>query len=252
MGQVQRRKQARGFGKTSTTPKSSIPLKVFSKTVHELSQIEDVEFQQARKNSPNLALLWFAIVTFHNLIDHLTPLEVIEFWTSYWKDAVNVLGQIELGAPQHQYWLGRIKGMSLMISTKLHNSFNKKDMQYILENVETSFISMGETTIEIGLAMSFHADCIIYAGKSLLVYRGCNTIDEQGEVMIAVKHISGCWSHYPFQNTLSVPFSDYKQAKLALKNFPISLKGELVHFNARRLAKLLGLIVYGNYAYLIK
>ncbi|MEG5056188.1 MULTISPECIES: hypothetical protein [unclassified Microcoleus] len=70
--------------------------------------------------------------------------------------------------------------------------------------------------------------------------------------MIAVKHVIGCWSLYPFPQTLSVPFSDYKQAKLALKNFPTSLKGELVHYHSSKLAKLLGLTINGNYAYLIK
>jgi hypothetical protein len=75
---------------------------------------------------------------------------------------------------------------------------------------------------------------------------------ERGELMIAVKHASGCWNHYPSPENMSIPLSDYKKAKLALKKFPISLKGQLIHSQSNKLAKLLGLTVRENYAYLIK
>jgi hypothetical protein len=70
--------------------------------------------------------------------------------------------------------------------------------------------------------------------------------------MIAVKHASGCWSHYPSVDNAPVPLSDYKKAKLELENYSTSLKGELTHSQSGKLAKLLGLQVNGDYAYLIK
>ena len=66
MGKAKQRKKARGFGKTSTTPQISTSSNIFYRTLHQISEIEDVEFQQARENSPYLALLWSALVAFHN------------------------------------------------------------------------------------------------------------------------------------------------------------------------------------------
>jgi hypothetical protein len=74
----------------------------------------------------------------------------------------------------------------------------------------------------------------------------------RGELMIAVRHASGCWNHYPSPGNVIVPLSDYKKAKSALKKIPISLRGELIHSQSAKLAKLLGLTVIGDYAYLIK
>jgi hypothetical protein len=70
--------------------------------------------------------------------------------------------------------------------------------------------------------------------------------------MIAVKHSSGCWSHYTCNDNAPVPLSDYKKAKLELEKFPLSLKGELIHPQSGKLAKILGLTIKENYAYLIK
>jgi hypothetical protein len=109
---------------------------------------------------------------------------------------------------------------------------------------------MGETTIEVGLA--FGANNIIYSGESLTVYKGVDNFMGRGELMIAVRHASGCWSHYPSPDNVHIPLSDYKKAKSALKKFPISLRGELIHSQSEKLAKLLGLTVRDNYAYLIK
>lgn len=109
---------------------------------------------------------------------------------------------------------------------------------------------MWDTTLEIGLA--FANNNVIYAGQGLVVWKGCDGSRRRGELMVAVKHSSGCWNHYPSLENLSVPFSDYRQAKLALEKFPLSLRGELYHPRSNKLARLLGLTVKGNYAYLVK
>jgi hypothetical protein len=72
------------------------------------------------------------------------------------------------------------------------------------------------------------------------------------ELMIAVKHSSGCWSQYPCNDNAPVPLSDYQKAKLELEKLSISLKGELIHPQSGKLAKILGLTIKENYAYLIK
>ncbi|MEK0182543.1 MAG: hypothetical protein EAZ78_00275 [Oscillatoriales cyanobacterium] len=253
MGEAKRRKeaQARGFGKTSKTPQITTSSNIFYRTLHQISEIEDVEFQQNREKSPYLALLWSALVTFHNHIDNYTLLEIVDFWQKYWEKAAYLLGEIELSEHPHLIWISNIKTMRLMILKNLEKSL-KNDNQYFLEHGTTLFSSMAETTIEVALSMYRPTDCIIYYGKNLVVYKGYDSIELQGELMIAVKHVIGCWSLYPFPHTLSVPFSDYKQAKLALKKYPTSLKGELVHYHSSKLAKLLGLTIKGNYAYLIK
>jgi hypothetical protein len=161
MGEAKRRKKARGFGKTSTTPQTSTPLNLFTKTINKLNQIEDVEFQQARENSPYLALLWSALVTFHNHIDNYTLLEIVDFWKKYWEKAAYVLGEIELSDHRHISWLTNIKNMNLMILKKLEKSFNKNDIQYFFEHGTTPFTAMAETTIEVGLSIYHHTDCII-------------------------------------------------------------------------------------------
>ncbi|MCC3592665.1 hypothetical protein [Microcoleus sp. PH2017_28_MFU_U_A] len=251
MGKAKQRKKARRLGKTSTTPQTSTSSNIFYRTLHQISEIEDVEFQKNRENSPYLALLWSALVAFHNDIDNYTLLEIVDFWKKYWEKAAYLLGEIELSEHRHLIWMSNIKTMRLMILKNLENSL-KNDNQYFLEHGTTPFSSMAETTIEVALSMYRATECIIYYGKKLVVYKGYDSIELQGELMIAVKHVIGCWSLYPFPHTLSVPFSDYKQAKLALKNYPTPLKGELVHYHSSKLAKLLGLTINGNYAYLIK
>lgn len=101
--------------------------------------------------------------------------------------------------------------------------------------------------IEVGLA--FKANNVIYDGDSLMVYKGTDTAEEIGELMIAVKHASGCWNHYPSPENLPVSLSDYKKAKATLAKFPTSLKGELIHPQSIKLAELMGLKVRQNYAY---
>jgi hypothetical protein len=250
MGKAQRRKQARGFGKTSTR-KNSSDQKFF--------QVNDPEFLQACEKSPELSALWFCMVDFVQRSNNVTKTEAIEFWQEYWGMAILVLGRAHIGDPQyhseHCFWLGRIKGVTMLALQNLHNCLSKASMSELYSKVYGSeatkkIVSMGEVTIEVGLA--FEEGCIIYAGKSLIVYKGKDNYSEKGELMIAVKHKSGCWSHYPSPDNVSIPLSDYKKAKLELKKFPTSLKGELTHFRAGKLAKLLGLTVKGDYAYLIK
>jgi hypothetical protein len=250
MGKAQRRKQARGFGKISTR-KNSSDQKFF--------QVNDSEFLEACEKSPELAALWFCMVDFIQRANNVTKTEAIEFWQEYWGMAILVLGQANIGDPQyhseHGFWLGRIKGVTLFALQNLRDCSSKAFMSEFYSKVygnevTKQFVSMGEVTIEVGLA--FQDGCIIYAGKSLIVYKGKDDYSEKGELMIAVKHKSGCWSHYPSPDNVSIPLSDYKKAKLELKKFPTSLKGELTHFGAGKLAKLLGLTVKDNYAYLIK
>ena len=119
-----------------------------------------------------------------------------------------------------------------------------------MKQAQTQFISIGETTIEIGLA--FHENNIIYWGQRLIIHKGKDNPNERGELMIAVKHSSGCWNYYPSRENLTILLSDYKKAKLALEQFPHPLKGELMHSQSGKLAELLGLTIKNNYAYLIK
>ncbi|WP_333399230.1 hypothetical protein [Microcoleus sp. K4-B3] len=122
-------------------------------------------------------------------------------------------------------------------------------LEFYLETRSEHYL-MGETTFEIGLA--YMNKNIICVGKNLIVYKGKDDEIGEGELMIATKNLNGCWNHYPHQDNEAVPLSDYKKAKLALEKFPVSLKGELVHRQSEKLAKLLGLTVKDGYAYLVK
>lgn len=130
------------------------------------------------------------------------------------------------------------------------NSLGKRYEENFLEEAQTQFVSIGETTIEIGLA--FYENNIIYWGENLIIHKGNDTTNDRGELMIAVKHSSGCWNYYPSRDNLTIPLSDYKKAKLALEQFSEPLKGELMHSQSGKLAELLGLTIKDNYAYLIK
>jgi hypothetical protein len=176
----------------------------------------------------------------------------INWWKTYWTKAITILGRVNIGDPQLLPLLRRLKGITLFLLEEMANSFTKSSALEFALGLESEwqFLSMGETTIEIGLA--FGAKNIIYAGEAITVYKGVDSREGKGELMIAVKHASGCWSHYPSSDNAPVPLSDYKKAKLELESFPTSLRGELTHYHSKKLAKLLGLSVNGNYAYLIK
>ena len=189
------------------------------------------------------------MVGFTEIANTLTKKQAIKFWTAYWEEAVPILGRLNIGS-EHFFLLTRLKGVTLLFREEVANSLDRSSMLEFSNEGKTQFSLMGETTIEIGLA--FGVNHVIYAGKALTVYRGKDDCLGKGELMVAVKHASGCWSHYPSPENAHIPLSDYKKAKSALKNFPISLRGELIHSQSNKLAKLLGLTVRENYAYLIK
>jgi len=209
-------------------------------------------FQLCEK-SQGLFELWFDMVNFSHIASAVINVQfTIKWWENYWEKAVSVLGRANISDPQLFNWLRRIKGITMYVMGELGKSFSQSSRLEFLRVMEPGKqpLSMGETTIEVGLA--FAANNIIYFGKSLTVYKGTDTFMRRGELMIAVKHASGCWNHYPSPENMCIPLSDYKKAKLALKKFPISLKGQLIHSQSNKLAKLLGLTVRENYAYLIK
>ena len=254
MGEAKRRKAAKARG-IQIVPKNKYFTK-FEKSFAKMSEAficyGEFELLQAREQSPLVAEIWLRMVTFAQLAKErsITKTEAVNFWKTYWEnDVVNVLGGIDIRLPQHWYWLTRIKGVSIFAVNELHNSLGKyyKD---ILKEIETQYISIGATTLEIGLA--FHENYIIYWGESLIIYKGKDTSNGKGELKIAVKHSSGCWNYYPSCDNLTIPLSDYKKAKLALEKFPEPLKGELMHSRSGKLAEVLGLKVKDNYAYLIK
>jgi hypothetical protein len=210
-------------------------------------------FFQALEKSQGVFLLWLDMVNASNEVRLLTDVQfATEWWNKYWLNAITILGRVNIGDPQLLPWLRRLKGITLFVLEQMTNSFTQSSALKFALAVESQsqFLSMGETTIEIGLA--FGAKTIIYAGEAITVYKGTDSAAERGELMIAVKHASGCWTHYPSPNNAKIPLSDYKKAKLALRNFSTSLRGELMHSQSEKLAKLLGLTIRDNYAYLIK
>ena len=232
MQKVKSRKQAPSSGKSYTE-------KVFG----------EQEFIKACTDSPELLKLWYYTLNFGETVSILSKTEALNFWQKYWKNAVAVLGRINVADPKHRFWFPRLKGVLLFALEELSHSLDKPSALEFLARGSTRFELLGETTIEIGLA--FGTDRIIYAGKAVAVYKGVDDIVGKGELMIAVKHeASGCWSHYPSPKNARVPLSDYKKARSELANFPTALKGELRHSQSGKLAKLLGLTVKDNYAYL--
>jgi hypothetical protein len=209
-------------------------------------------FQLCEK-SQGLFELWFYMVNFAQIPSAVTDVQFkIKWWENYWEKAVSVLGRVNISDPQLFNWLRRVKGVTMYVMEELGKSFSPSSMLEFSSVMEPGKqpLSMGETTIEVGLA--FAANNIIYFGKSLTVYKGTDTFMGRGELMIAVKHASGCWNHYPSSENVSIPLSDYKKAKSELEKFPTSLRGKLIHSQSEKLAKLLGLTVKDNYAYLIK
>jgi hypothetical protein len=254
MGEAKRRQAAQARG-IKTVPRSKNFTKfekIFAKVSEEFTCYGDFELLQAREQSPLLAEIWLRMVVFAQLAKEssITKTEAVIFWRTYWEeDVVNILGRIDIRLPQHWYWLTRIKGVSIVAINELYNSLGKYYKNFLKE-IEKKYVSIGETTIEIGLA--FHGNYIIYWGENLIIHKGKDNSNRRGELMIAVKHSSGCWNYFPSHDNLSISLSDYKKAKLALEQFPDPLKGELMHSQSGKLAKLLGLTIKGNYAYLIK
>jgi hypothetical protein len=213
-------------------------------------------FVESLDKSQGLFILWMSMNNFATEMKTRTisKAEAWELWDNHWILAQPILGRVNLTDPLVHSWLRRLKGITLFVVEKLAYSLSVCDNLTLFSPEEKQRImAMGETTIEIGLA--FWHNNIIYAGKSLMIYKGNNkgdSIERRGELIIAVRHTSGCWSHYPSPENARVPLSDYKKAKSALKKFPMSLRGELIHSQSEKLAKLLGLTVRDNYAYLIK
>ena len=217
------------------------------------AKIFNERYFQLSEKSQGLFQLWFDMVNFAEISSDVTDVQfIIKFWEKYWTNAVTILGRVDIGDPQLFPWFRRLKGVIMYVLEELKHSLcesSKLEFLSVMEPGKQPF-SMGETTLEIGLA--FAANNIIYSGESLTVYKGTDTSMGRGELMIAAKHASGCWSHYPSPENVHIPLSDYKKAKSALTKFPIPLRGELIHSQSNKLAKLLGLTVRENYAYLIK
>lgn len=255
MGEAKCRKEAQALG-IPTLARSKFFTKfekTFAKLCEEFACDGDFELQQAREQSPLLAEIWLRMIAFTQLAEtgSITKTEAVNFWKNYWEvDIVNILGQIDIRLPKHWYWLTRIQGVTILAAEELCNSLGNLYKDFLKEIQTPQFISIGRTTIEIGLA--FHGNYIIYWGESLIIHKGKDIPNERGELMIAVKHSSGCWNYYPSRDNLTIPLSDYKKAKLALEQFTDPLKGELMHSQSGKLAELLGLTIKDNYAYLIK
>jgi len=217
------------------------------------AKIFNERYFQLSEKSQGLFQLWFDMANFAQIAIDVTDVQfTIKFWEQYWTKAVSILGRVNIRDPQLLPWLRRLKGATMYVMDELGKSFSESSLLEFLSTMEPGKqpLSMGETTIEVGLA--FGANNIIYPGESLTVYKGTDNFIGRGELMIAVRHASGCWNHYPSPDNVSIPLSDYKKAKSGLEKFPISLKGQLIHSQSEKLAKLLGLRVRDNYAYLIK
>jgi hypothetical protein len=215
------------------------------------AKVGEKAFYQACKESPELALLWFELALFVGRLklSIVTKKQIIRFWEEYWINAILILGQSNIKDTQVGEWLSLIKGLIVTIleqQTQILDERSRIEFASIMKT-KAPFLSMGETTLDLGL--HFRRNRIIYDGQSLIVYKGADTPKEIGELMIAVRHASGCWNHYPSPENAYIPLSDFKRAKSALENFPIPLKGELIHPQSGNLAKLFGLTVKENYAY---
>lgn len=223
-------------------------------TVPDWSNIEiySPKYYLALEKSQGLFILWFELANFALSLNCATAKTAISFWEAYSLRAITLLGQARLNDVRLFPWFRRLRGISLFVIEGHYRSFPELARLKLASVMEQKkeFFSLWDTTLEIGLA--FANNNVIYAGQALMVWKGRDGVKERGELMIAVKHSSGCWNHYPSSQNLSVPFSDYKQAKLALEKFPLSLRGELYHQRSNKLARLLGLTVKNNYAHLVK
>jgi hypothetical protein len=217
------------------------------------AKIGNREFSRASKDSPELLLLWFEMVLFGERLrtSTITPQQIIDFWQEYWASAIPVLGRLDVRDTNIGDWLSHIKGVIMFVLEQqariLDQSSGKRFASIMI--ARKPILSMAEVTIEIALA--FREDNVIYDGRDLIVYKGKDTFTERGELMIAVKHASGCWNHYPSPNNVRISLSEYKKAKIELAKFPTPLKGELIHSQSGKLAKTLGLTLGKDYAFLI-
>jgi len=218
------------------------------------SIFKDINLIEAREKMPLLAEVWFSMVAFAELAKAgaVSKSEAAEFWRNYWeRDLVKVLGQVDIRLKESYYFLTRIKGAAYAAVEYLALTVvtSERDCNF-LEKACSQRMPIGELTLEIGL--HFHENDIIYWGENLLINKGKDTASEKGELMISVKHSSNCWNCYPSPDNLRVSLSEYKKAKSVLSQYPSSIRGELVHHKSRKLAKMLGMIVEGKYAYLIR
>lgn len=211
-------------------------------------------FEETLTKSQGLLVPWFNMASFAQIVSTTTTTktQAIDFWENHWKLSIPILGKASIADPHIGYWLRRLKGVTMFVLDELRTSLDQFAVLEFLAAFEQKkpSLSMGETTIEIGLA--FGHNNIIYAGEGITVYKGKDDTTGRGELMIAVKHASGCWNHYPSPDNVKPPLLEYKKAKSVLGKFPISLRGELIHPRSEKLAKLLGLTVKEGYAYLIK
>jgi hypothetical protein len=194
MPKAKRRKEARGFGKSFTQKK-----------------FNEQEFMRAGIEFPKLFELWTCIVGLAQIASALTPKKAVNCWKEYWFMAASILGQSNIAEAKHFFGLPRIKGVTLFALEETVNSLDRYSLLEFSLQTRTHYCSMAETTLELGLA--FAAKTIIYAGKSITVYKGKDDSNGKGELMIAVKDSSGCWSHYPCNDNARVPLSYYKKAK---------------------------------------
>ena len=216
------------------------------------TEIYSPKYFLALEKSQGLFILWFDLANFALSLNCATAKTTISFWESYSIRATTLLGQVRLDDARLFPWFRRLRGISLFVLEEMFRSLSEVSrlkLALVMKS-KKSFFSLWDTTLEIGLA--FANNNVIYVGQALIVYKGFDGVKGRGELMVAVKHSSGCWSHYPSPQNQYVPFSDYKQAKLALEKFPLSLQGELYHQRSNKLARLLGLTVKNNYAHLVK
>lgn len=201
------------------------------------------------KRAEGIVRPWLIVIDFINK-KSVTTEELIKFWDEFWEIAIRILGQAHLENPQTQLWISRLKGILLHFLDRIALSDNdcQRKFTFYVDSTQM-FDRIGETTMEIGLA--FGRNDIIYQGKARIIYKGKDDLEKSGELMIAVKHQTGCWNHYPSQENVKEPRSDYKKGKMALKNYSASLRGKLLHSQSSRLAKLLGLKVENGYGLLV-
>lgn len=220
------------------------------------AKIHNQRLLDALKESQGLLIPLLGIAIFAQVASTAKKTEAIHFWDNSWTVSTLILGAANIANPQLCPWLLVLSsGFSHVLDT-LRKSLDESaiaEFEHVFYAEDRSLHSLGETTI--GLGMAFGYKNIIYAGESLIVYKGVDSgtsLKDRGDLMIACKHASGCWNHYPSSENMKIPLSDYKKAKAKLNEFPISLIGELIHPQSEKLAKLLGLAIKGKYACLIK
>ncbi|MDP8933283.1 MAG: hypothetical protein M3N42_03825 [Cyanobacteriota bacterium] len=260
MGEAKRKELARAAGiAVARTHKVNYRLEQRFRQTREEFQTHlllfgQVKLLEACTKSPMLADAWFRMIAFAQSAKEclLTEKEVVDFWGFYWEDEiVKALGQVDIKLPENWMLVTRIKGAALAAAAFLAEGLSANCDPDLLEKACSQYISIGECTLEVALA--YHAGNIIYWGNNLLVHTGQDTEEEAGEIMIAVKHSSGCWNYFPSSDNNRVSLSDYKLAKSAVEQYPRPIQGELIHSQSGKIARLLGMEVKdNNYAYLVR